>query len=207
MRPLTMLKSFGYALGAIAIRGGLPALASPVQADAPDEGRRNVLFITCDQRMFQPVRAKAFRQPALDRLAARGVTFENHYISSAVCTPSRGGIYTGLAPQVTGIREEMMFGWTPSLPPNAVSIGTAMKRLGYATAYFGKFELDRDIVFPKPGVNYADALKKYGFDVWQPYGEVTGEKNQGYEVDGVIGAEGIGWLRTNAERLRKAGEP
>jgi len=157
--------------------------------------------------MFQSIQAKGFHQPAIDRLSDRGVSFMNHYISAAVCTPSRGVLYSGLAPQVTGIQEEMMFGWTPSLPTNAVSIGTAMKRLGYATAYFGKFELDRDIVFPKPGVNYADALKKYGFDVWQPYGEVTGEPNQGYEVDRVIGAEGIGWLRTNAERLRKAGEP
>ena len=206
MKLRFMLNSL-WALIVIAIRGGSPALASPVPADAPDEGKRNVIFITCDQRMFQPVRAKGFRQPALDRLAARGVTFENHYTASAVCTPSRGVLYSGLAPQGTGIQEEMMFGWTPSLPTNAVSIGTAMKKLGYATAYFGKFELDRDIVFPKPGVNYADALKKYGFDVWQPYGEVTGEPNQGYEVDRVIGAEGIGWLRTNAERLRKAGEP
>ncbi|MDP8248808.1 MAG: sulfatase-like hydrolase/transferase, partial [Candidatus Tritonobacter lacicola] len=201
-----MLNSL-WALIMIAIRGALPAPASPAPAEATDEGKRNVLFITCDQRMYQAVRAKRFRQPALERLADRGVTFQNHYIASAVCTPSRGAIYSGLAPQVTGIQEEMMFGWTPSLPTNAVSLGTAMKRLGYATAYFGKFELDRDIVFPKPGVNYADALKKYGFDVWQPYGEVTGEKNQGYEVDGVIGAEGIGWLRTNAERLRKADQP
>lgn len=208
MKPRFKLNLFDCtALIVIAIHTGLPALASPVHADAPDEGRRNVLFITCDQRMLQPVRAKAFRQPALDRLAARGVTFKNHYIASAVCTPSRGVIYSGLAPQVTGIQEEMMFGWTPSLPTNAVSIGTAMKRLDYETAYFGKFELDTDIVFPKPGVNYADALKKYGFDVWQSYGEVTGEPDQGYQVDGVIGAEGIGWLRTNAERLRKAGEP
>jgi len=207
MRPLPVLKSFGCALGAIAIRIGFPALASPAEASAPDEVKRNILFITCDQRMFQPVRAKGFRQPALDRLAARGVTFENHYTAAAVCTPSRGVIYSGLPPQGTGIQEEMMFGWTPSLPTNAVSLGTAMKELGYATAYFGKFELDRDIVFPKPGVNYAGALKRYGFDVWQPEGEETGEKNQGYEVDAVIGAEGISWLRTNAEHLRKKGDP
>ncbi len=207
MKPQFMLNSFVCVLIAVAILGGLPLVVEPVPAYASDNGRRNVLFITCDQRMFQSVRAKGFFQPALDRLAARGVTFTNHYISSAVCTPSRGVIYSGLAPQVTGIQEEMMFGWTPSLSTNTVSMGTAMKRLGYATAYFGKFELDRDIVFPKPGVNYADALKKYGFDAWQPYGEVTGEQNQGYQVDGVIGAEGIRWLRTNAERLRKVGKP
>ena len=158
----------------------------------------NILFITCDQRMFQSIQAKGFHQPAIDRLVDRGVSFMNHYISAAVCTPSRGVLYSGLAPQVTGIQEEMMFGWTPSLPMDNFSIGTAMKRLGYSTAYFGKFELDSSIVFPDAEVNYTDKLKKYGFDVWQPYGEVTGEKNQGYEMDGVIGAEGISWLRTNA---------
>ena len=99
-----------------------------------------------------------------------------------------------------------MFGWTPSLPTNQVSMGTAMKKLGYETAYFGKFELDTDIVFPKPGVNYSDALKKYGFDVWQPYGEVTGEPDQGYQVDGIIGAEGVSWLRTNVGPMRKQGK-
>ena len=92
-----------------------------------------------------------------------------------------------------------MFGWTPSLPTDKLSIGTVMKRLGYSTAYFGKFELDSSIVFPEPGVNYTNKLKRYGFDEWQPYGEVTGEMNQGYEMDGIIGAEGISWLRTNAD--------
>ncbi len=167
----------------------------------------NILFITCDQRMFQSIQAKGFRQPAIERLAERGVSFNNHYIAAAVCTPSRGVLYSGLAPQVTGIQEEMMFGWTPSLPTDEVSIGTAMKRLGYSTAYFGKFELDSSIVFPKPGVNYTDTLRRYGFDVWQPYGEVTGEMNQGYQMDGVIAAEGISWLRTNAESLQKKDEP
>ena len=56
-------------------------------------------------------------------------------------------------------------------------------------------------------MNYSDALRKYGFDTWQPYGEVTGGQNQGYEVDGVIGAEGIRWLRTNVAPMRRAGTP
>ena len=183
------------------------AHASPLPIGVKGKGKRNILFITCDQALFQPIRAKGFRLPARERLAEKGVTFTNHYISSAVCTPSRGVIFSGRTPQNTGIQEEMMFGWTSSLPTDEVSMGTAMKSLGYSTAYFGKFELDRDIVFPKQGVNYSDALKKYGFDVWQPYGEVTGQQNQGYEVDGVIGAEGVSWLRKNAQDLRDADEP
>jgi arylsulfatase A-like enzyme len=185
MTRCSKAQRFGFAVILFAVASGLEA-QGPVRADAWSNARPNVLFITGDQRVFRPVEAEGFRQPALERLAARGVSFTNHYIASAVCTPSRGVMYSGLAPQVTGIQEEMMFGWTPSLAAEAVSIGTAMKRLGYATAYFGKFELDRDIVYPKPGVNYAEALRKYGFDRWQPYGEVTGEQNQGYQVDGVI---------------------
>lgn len=195
------------ALLALALLAAPAALAAGEPDPPPGKGKRNILFVTCDQRMFRAVQAKGFRQPALDRLASRGVTFANHYMSSAVCTPSRGVIYSGLPPQVTGIQEEMMFGWTPSLSTAAVSVGTAMKRLGYATAYFGKFELDRDLVYPSATVNYSEALRKYGFDTWQPYGEVTGGQNQGYEVDGVIGDEGVSWLRTNAARLRKAGDP
>ena len=183
-----------------------PALASTNESDSPDQEKRNVLFITCDQRMFRSLQAEGFKQPALQRLAGRGVTFENHYIASAVSTPSRGVIYSGRAPQVTGIQDEMAFGWTPSLTTDQVSMGTAMKKLGYETAYFGKFELDTDIVFPKPGVNYSDALKKYGFDLWQPYGEVTGDPDQGYQVDGLIAAAGVRWLRTNAQSFREKGK-
>ena len=201
-----MIRSL-LALLLLLLLGVPPALAGPEPATRAAKGKRNILFITSNQRMFQPPRAKGFRQPAIERLASRGVTFANHYISAAVCTPSRGVLYSGLAPQVTGIQEEIMFGWTPSLSTSGVSIGTAMKKLGYATAYFGKFELDRDLVYPKPGVNYSGALMNYGFDSWQPFGDVTGGQNQGYQVDGVIGAEGIQWLRTNAARLKTAGEP
>ncbi|MFC1576660.1 sulfatase-like hydrolase/transferase [Candidatus Omnitrophota bacterium] len=205
MKLRVMLNSL-WLLILITFRGFSPALASTNESDSPPQERRNVLFITCDQRMFKSLQARGFKQPAIERLADRGVTFESHYIASAVSTPSRGVIYSGRAPQVTGIQDEMMFGWTPSLTTNQVSMGTAMKKLGYETAYFGKFELDTDIVFPKPGVNYSDALKKYGFDLWQPYGDVTGEPDQGYQVDGVVAADGISWLRTNAQSFRKNGK-
>ena len=64
MKLRFMLNSL-WALIVIAIRGGLPALASTVHADAPEEGRHNVLFITCDQRMYQPAGGpwSYFREP------------------------------------------------------------------------------------------------------------------------------------------------
>ena len=48
---------------------------------------------------------------------------------------------------------------------------------------------------------------KYGFDSYQAFGEVTGGRNQGYAIDGVIAADGVSWLRSNASALRKKGTP
>jgi len=193
---------------AVLVTGMLLPLATRAETPTPAAtGKYNILLVTCDQRTYQVLQARGYAQPALDTLARRGVTFKGHYIASAVCTPSRGVMFTGLAPQTTGIQEEMMFGWTPSMSTERVSMGTAMKKLGYATAYYGKFELDRDTVYPQPSVNYASSLQKYGFDTYQSYGEVTGGRNQGYVVDGVIAADGVSWLRSHASSLRRSGTP
>ena len=53
-----------------------------------------------------------------------------------------------------------------------------MKSLGYETAYFGKFELRRDIIYPKDTVNYMKALVEYGFDSFPPDGDKTGKPDQ-----------------------------
>jgi arylsulfatase A-like enzyme len=79
---------------------------SPVPAPSPDtdDGDRrarppvNVLFVTVDQwrgdclsLLGHPV----VRTPALDRLAATGTLFANHWVQSAPCGPSRACLYTG----------------------------------------------------------------------------------------------------------------
>jgi len=58
----------------------------------------NVLFITVDQWRGDCLSALGHplvETPALDRLAAGGVLFRNHYANSAPCGPSRAGIHTG----------------------------------------------------------------------------------------------------------------
>ena len=58
---------------------------------------RNVLFIMCDQlrRDFVSCYGGHVRTPHLDRLARRGVRFDNAFVQSGVCGPSRMSYYTG----------------------------------------------------------------------------------------------------------------
>jgi Sulfatase len=58
----------------------------------------NVLFVTLDQWRGDCLSAAGhpvLRTPNLDRLAARGVRFANHWANAAPCGPSRACLYTG----------------------------------------------------------------------------------------------------------------
>jgi arylsulfatase len=151
--------------------------------------------------------APGYRTPALDRLAQQGITFRNHYIASAMCTPSRAAFFSGHPPQVNGVFDQMETGWVPNLRQDQPNMGSMMKKLGYQTAFFGKWEMEADLIPPKPTVNYSEALQPYGFDIYQPDGDKPGAPNQGYDTDVYTASEGVRWLRGNVPKLRESGQP
>ena len=59
---------------------------------------RNVLFVMCDQlrRDFVSCYGESrVETPNIDRLAARGVRFDNAFVQAGVCGPARMSYYTG----------------------------------------------------------------------------------------------------------------
>ena len=163
-----------------------------------------VLFIT-DEEAYHLRPAEGYTTPARRELQLRGTTFLNHYIASAMCTPSRGVMFSGQPPQVNGVYDQMELGYVPSLRTDKPSMGAIFRQLGYRTAYFGKFELRRDIIFPKTDVNYTDALKEYGFETFAPDGDKVGGPDQGYHTDIYTAGEAIRWLRTHGQALNDRG--
>ena len=47
---------------------------------------------------------RTVRTPAIDKIAARGVTFDNFYVASPVCQPNRATLATGRMPSLHGVR-------------------------------------------------------------------------------------------------------
>jgi arylsulfatase A-like enzyme len=215
------LLGLGAAAGAVAataIRGSdvadrkqaptrsLTGPASPPTSRPPNLPL-NIILIIRDQTRFDLPVAAGYSTPALDRLAQQGISFRNHYIASAMCTPSRAAFFSGHPPQVNGVFDQMETGWVPNLRQDQPNMGSMMKKLGYQTAFFGKWEMEADLIPPKPTVNYSQALQPYGFDIYQPDGDKVGAPNQGYDTDVYTASEGVRWLRGNVPKLRESGQP
>ncbi len=108
--------------------------------------RPNILFIFSDQQHWQAVGFEdaSFQTPNLDRLASEGTVFTNSFCTTPQCSPSRSSIMTGLYPSKTGVLGNIGAAGGDSL--QTPTIGAALQKAGYRTAYFGKWHLGKDPV-------------------------------------------------------------
>jgi len=74
--------------------------------------------------------------PNIDELAARGVRFENCFVTTSICAASRASIFTGLYERTHGFT----FG-KPPVPQNytLTSYPVLLRHSGYRTGFIGKF--------------------------------------------------------------------
>ena len=118
-----------------ALLAGAALLTSLQAAEAR---RLNVLFIAVDD--LRPEMAASgsdlVKTPNLDRIAARGTTFERAYCQQAVCSPSRSSLMTGRRPDATRVWDlETHF---RKALPDAVTVAQYFKNNGYHSQGMGK---------------------------------------------------------------------
>ena len=106
----------------------------------------NIIFLLADDLGYGDIGAfgqKKIRTPHLDRMAAEGMRFTQHYAGNAVCAPSRCVLLTGKHPGHAWIRDnrEVQPEGQPPLPANTVTIARLLKEQGYVTAAMGKWGL------------------------------------------------------------------
>lgn len=111
----------------------------PTQVLAASDQSPNVLFIALDDLndwigcLGGHPQA---RTPNLDRLAASGVLFTNAHCAAPACNPSRTAIFTGLAPNTSGLYSNGQK--MRHLLPDAELLPHYFSRHGYWSAGSGK---------------------------------------------------------------------
>lgn len=119
---------------------------------APSDRPPNIVYILADDLGYGEVGAYGqalIQTPHLDRLAAEGMRFTQHYAGSPVCAPSRAVLLTGKHTGHAAIRDNYeLGGWGPDepegqlpLPDAEVTLAEMLRTVGYATGFVGKWGL------------------------------------------------------------------
>jgi arylsulfatase len=170
------------------------------QASATDQThgrnapRPNILILCMDQWQTHMRVPSDVPFPAMERLEARGVTFDRHYCTTPICTPSRATMWTGVHAAQTGAYENTNQAWIDGLSHDLPTIGQMLREQGYYTAFKGKWHLS--------WLEHSeDALEPYGFADFQQWGEMYGAPLEGAMLDGTAAFETVDWLETKAPTL------
>jgi len=131
--------------------------------------RPNIVMIFIDDMGwgdFSCFGNNAAQTPNIDRMAAEGIRFEQFYVNSPICSPSRCALTTGQYPQRWRIHsflnnraDNERRGCAQWLDLKAPTLARVLQQNGYTTGHFGKWHLggQRD-------VDDAPPITAYGFD-------------------------------------------
>lgn len=144
--------------------------------------RPNIVVILTDdlnENVYDTMVDGGFMPNLKTHVVDKGVSFDNSFVTNAICCPSRATFLTGMyshnheifgnigpQPLLPGI---MWPGWFPKNGNpglNATTIGVAMQNLGYRTGHLGKY-LNGYGVFAPDGVGDPATYIEPGWHDWQ----------------------------------------
>ena len=137
----------------------LTAVSVTDRVGAQVPGPRNLVLIVTDDQRFDALGSvdDYFETPHLDRLLAEGVHFENAFVTTSLCSPSRASILSGqyahrhqVLDNSTGMPEEI-----PTFPQ-------ALSAAGYETAFVGKWHMGGARDDPRPGFSHWVSFRGQG---------------------------------------------
>jgi len=167
-----------------------------VHANAAAAPRNIVLILTDDQRYDAlGVLNPYFDTPNLDALAQGGILFEHAFVTTALCSPSRGSILTGQWAHRHGVLDNVT-----ALPEDTPTFPRMLQGAGYETAFIGKWHMGGESDAPRPGFDHWISFRGQGVYLNQVF-NVNGKATptQGHNVDRVTDFA-LEFLRTPREK-------
>jgi N-acetylglucosamine-6-sulfatase len=129
-----------------------PAAAVQPLPSVPGAKPRNVVFILADDHRYDAMSFMGHpivKTPNMDRIAQHGVHLRNAFVTTALCSPSRATILTGLYAHQHRVVDN-----NSPVPAGTVYFPQYLQKAGYQTALFGKWHMGNDDGGPQPGFDH-----------------------------------------------------
>lgn len=144
------------------LAGGPGCGPSPAGPTPGQESRPNFVVIVADDMaygLFGPGRRlPVLSLPNLEGLAARGVVFDQAFVTTSLCSPSRATLLSGLYAHRHGV----IGNENQELSPSIATYPQLLQRAGYETAFIGKWHMDAQNDAPRPGFDYWVSFRGQG---------------------------------------------
>lgn len=135
--------------------------------------RPNLVIILTDQErqpQHWPEGWAEANLPNRQRLVEHGLTFNRAFCNSAMCSPSRSTLFTGLYPAQHGVLGTLTAGGTlsptePVLPLDGQNMAKMLASAGYNVHFRGKWHMSKGADGGDPS---SEDVAAYGFQGWQP---------------------------------------
>jgi N-acetylglucosamine-6-sulfatase len=174
----------GVTLLLLGVATAVSAESPPPLERRPDAQPLNLVFILTDDHRYDALGFMGhpfLETPHLDALAREGIHFENAFVTTSLCSPSRASILTGLYAH----RHRVVDNNHP-VPPGTVYFPQYLQQAGYATAFIGKWHMGHEGDDPQPGFDHWVSFRGQGSYLPTPSGlNVNGRKvaQKGYITD------------------------
>lgn len=125
--------------GVIAATMLLSPVLAPAQEPPAESDRPNLIFLLADDQRYDTLGCNGnpiIQTPHLDRLAARGVSFDQAYVTTSICMTSRASIMTGQHARVHGINS---FGRQLTREQLEQTYYVRLRQAGYHVGFVGKW--------------------------------------------------------------------
>lgn len=160
------------------------SLNSIAKEDNREKGKKpNLLYIFPDQYRLYALSIwndPAYREmlstagdpvhtPNLDKLAKKGILFNNVCSTFPVSSPHRGMLMSGMYPRVNGIEKNCHISRTEELKQDIECLTDVLAKAGYETAYVGKTHWHRTEALFDKNLNYVGIKETPGGEILNVY--------------------------------------
>jgi uncharacterized sulfatase len=138
------LRTVGFGVASLAIQGCVSAANQPTGKNR--KSKPNIVLFLADDQSFDDVGCygnNVIRTPNIDRLAKEGLKFNLAFTPTAMCSPSRSALYTGLYPHRNGCHPNHS-----RIKPGIKTLPYYLKSLGYRVGLAGKVHVKPKNQFP-----------------------------------------------------------